>query len=70
MSYAGSATFDLLIRGSPRRSIHGLHDHRLRRRPPEDKVRAVKIIERDDDAEHGGEWSRSMASSMYGVVLL
>ena len=25
--------------------------------PSEDKVRAVKIIERDDDAEHGGEWS-------------
>lgn len=24
-----------------------------------DKVRAVKIIERDDDAEHGGEWSNS-----------
>ena len=22
-----------------------------------DKVRAVKIIERDDDAEHGGDWS-------------
>lgn len=25
--------------------------------PAKDKVRAVKIIERDDDAEHGGEWS-------------
>ncbi|CAE7198288.1 CPK3, partial [Symbiodinium microadriaticum] len=24
-----------------------------------DKVRAVKIIERDDDAEGGGEWSNS-----------
>ena len=27
--------------------------------PAKDKVRAVKIIERDDDAEGGGEWSGS-----------
>ena len=33
--------------------------------PAKDKVRAVKIIERDDDAEGGGEWSGSARTSVF-----
>jgi len=37
--------------------IWGQNGHFQRQLNGQDKVRAVKIIERDDDAEHGGEWS-------------